>query len=386
MPEINVALIGHKFMGKAHSNAYRQVRRFFPGKLVPRMKVICGKACTEELNAAARQFGWEEYSSDWRSVVERGDIDVVDISTPGHLHHPIAIVAAEAGKHIICEKPLANSLEEAKEMVRAVEKAGVKHMVNFSYRRVPAIAWARKVIRDGRLGRIYHYYGAYLQDWIMDPKFPLVWRLQRKYAGSGALADIGSHATDLALYLNGEIQSVVGQMTTFIKQRPVVARMAGGGFKAIGGKGKGRVTVDDDTNYLAQFSNGSVGVFQMSRFAGGRRNCNTLHIYGSKGSLAFNLENMNELEFYDQTDDAGDQGFKKIIVSEDIHPYCGPWWPPGHFLGYEHTFIHAIQDFLTCLEKDRMPEPDFHEGLKTQAVLDAVERSVKSRTWERLTV
>jgi len=210
MPDINVALIGHKFMGKAHSNAYRQIRRFFPGKLVPRMKVICGKACNEELSEAARQFGWEEYSCDWRSVVQRKDIDVVDISTPGHLHHPIALAAAAAGKHIICEKPLANSLEEAKEMVRAVEKAGVMHMVNFSYRHVPAIAWARKVIRDGRLGRIYHYYGAYLQDWIMDPKFPLVWRLQKKYAGSGALSDIGSHATDLALFLNGEIESVVG--------------------------------------------------------------------------------------------------------------------------------------------------------------------------------
>ncbi len=382
MPEINFALIGHKFMGKAHSNALRQVRRFIPGKLVPRLKVICGSACTEDLQTAARKFGWEEYSCDWRSVVERKDIDVVDISTPGHLHHDIALAAAAAGKHIICEKPLANSLQEATEMVRAVEKAGVKHMVNFSYRRVPAVAWAKKLIEDGRLGRIYHYYGAYLQDWVMEPNFPLVWRLQRKYAGSGALSDIGSHTTDLALFLNGHITSVVGQLTTFIKHRPLVARMIGGGFKAIGGRRKGRVTVDDDANYLAQFSNGSVGVFQTSRFARGRRNCNIFQIYGSKGSLAFNIENMNELELYDQTETMGEQGFKRIIVSEDIHPYCAPWWPPGHFLGYEHTFIHAIQDFLTSLEKDRMAEPDFYQGQKTQAVLDAVERSIKSKTWE----
>jgi predicted dehydrogenase len=383
MTEINVALIGHQFMGKAHSNAYRQVSKFFPGKLEPRLKVICGKASKEELEATARQFGWEESDPDWRRVVERKDIDVVDISTPGSLHHPMAIAAAEAGKHLICEKPLANTLAEAKEMLRAVEKAGVKHYVNFNYRRVPAVALAKQLVADGRLGEIYHYHGAYLQDWIMDPQFPLVWRLEKKYAGSGALGDIGAHAADLAQFLNADITEVVGFMTTFIKERPLVD--AGpGAWGAKGGRGKGKVTVDDETNFLARFKNGSAGVFESTRFAGGRRNYNTLQIYGSKGSLAWNFERMNELEFFDRTQGSADQGYKTILVTEAAHPYVGAWWPPGHIVGYEHTFVHAIHDFLTCLEKDRMPTPNFRDGVKVQAVLDAVERSAKSRGWEKV--
>jgi predicted dehydrogenase len=383
MTEINVALIGHQFMGKAHSNAYRQVSKFFPGKLEPRLKVICGKASKEELEATARQFGWEESDPDWRRVVERKDIDVVDISTPGFLHHPMAIAAAEAGKHLICEKPLANTLAEAKEMLRAVEKAGVKHYVNFNYRRVPAVALAKQLMADGRLGEIYHYHGAYLQDWIMDPQFPLVWRLEKKYAGSGALGDIGAHAADLAQFLNADITEVVGFMTTFIKERPLVD--AGpGAWGAKGGKGKGKVTVDDETNFLARFKNGSAGVFESTRFAGGRRNYNTLQIYGSKGSLAWNFERMNELEFFDRTEAGAEQGYKTILATEAAHPYVGAWWPPGHIVGYEHTFVHAIHDFLTCLEKDRMPTPNFRDGVKVQAVLDAVERSAKAGKWEKV--
>jgi predicted dehydrogenase len=383
MTEINVALIGHQFMGKAHSNAYRQVSKFFPGKLEPRLKVICGKASKEELEATARQFGWEESDPDWRRVVERKDIDVVDISTPGFLHHAMAIAAAEAGKHLICEKPLANTLAEAKEMLRAVEKAGVKHYVNFNYRRVPAVALAEQLMADGRLGEIYHYHGAYLQDWIMDPQFPLVWRLEKKYAGSGALGDIGAHAADLAQFLNADITEVVGFMTTFIKERPLVD--AGpGAWGAKGGRGKGKVTVDDETNFLARFKNGSAGVFESTRFAGGRRNYNTLQIYGSKGSLAWNFERMNELEFFDRTEAGAEQGYKTILATEAAHPYVGAWWPPGHIVGYEHTFVHAIHDFLTCLEKDRMPTPNFRDGVKVQAVLDAVERSAKSRRWEKV--
>jgi predicted dehydrogenase len=383
MPEINIALIGHKFMGKAHSNAYRQVRRFFPGKLVPRMKVLCGKASREELEATARQFGWEESESDWRKVIEREDIDVVDIATPGYLHYPMVLAAAQAGKHVLCEKPLANTLAQAKEMLRAVEKAGVKHYVNYNYRRVPAIAFAKKLIEEGRIGEVYHYHGAYLQDWIMDPDFPLVWRLEKKYAGSGALGDIGAHAVDVARFLNGDIASVAGQMTTFIKERPLPAE-GEGAWGAKGRKGKGKVTVDDDTNFLARFRNGSAGVFESSRFGGGRRNYNTFQIYGSKGSLAFNLERMNELEYYDRTEPPENQAFRTIMVTEANHPYVGAWWPPGHIIGYEHTFVHAIHDFLTCLEKDRMPEPNFRDGVKVQAVLDAVERSAKSGGWEKV--
>ncbi|HEV2348714.1 MAG TPA: Gfo/Idh/MocA family oxidoreductase [Terriglobia bacterium] len=382
MSDVNIALIGYKFMGKAHSNAYRQVSHFFPGKLTPRMKVICGRD-REGAEAAAKQFGWEEVEADWRKVIERKDIDVVDISTPGNLHHEMGVAAARAGKHIICEKPLANTLADAKEMLRAVEKSGVKHMIMHNYRKIPAVAFAKKLIEDGKIGEMYHYHGAYLQDWIMDPNFPLVWRLEKKFAGSGALGDIGAHAIDLAHYLNSDIQSISSLVTTFIKERPLVGAGAGS-WGAKGSKGKGRVTVDDDANFLARFKNGSVGVFESSRFCGGRRNYNTFQVYGSKGSLAFNLEKMNELEFYDRTEAQADQGFKAIMVTEGAHPYVGAWWPPGHIIGYEHTFVHAIHDFLTCLEKDTMPSPNFRDGVKNQAVLDAVERSAKSNRWEKV--
>lgn len=382
MTEVNIALIGYKFMGKAHSNAFRQVRRFIPGGLIPRMKVICGRD-RAALEAAARQFGWEEVETDWRRVVDRKDIDVVDISAPGNLHHVIAIPAAEAGKDIICEKPLANSLTDAKAMLRAVERAGVRHMVMYNYRRIPAVAFAKKLVEDGHIGEVFHYHGAYLQDWIIDPEFPLVWRLEKKYAGSGALGDIASHAIDFARYLNGEISGVIGQMTTFIKARPLVAAGAGA-WGAKGSKGKGKVTVDDDANFLARFSNGSVGVFESSRFCGGRKNYNTFQIYGSKGSLAFNLERMNELELYDRTEAAADQGFKTVLVTESVHPYVGAWWPPGHIIGYEHTFVHAVHEFLAALEEDRMPEPNFRDGVRNQAVIDVVERSAKSERWETI--
>lgn len=381
MPEINVAILGYKFMGRAHSNAYRQVSHFFSSKFTPRMKVICGRD-RDATEAAAGQLGWEEVETDWRKVVERQDIDVIDISTPGYLHHEQALAAADAGKHIICEKPLANTLADAKEMLRAVQKAGVKHMLMHNYRKIPAVAFVRQLVDEGRLGQIYHYHGAYLQDWIMDPQFPLVWRLQKKLAGAGALGDIGSHAIDLARYLNAEFNAVTGQMTTFIKERPLPSA-DGGRPQAKAGTGTGKVTVDDDANFLARFSNGSVGVFESSRFCGGRRNYNTFQIYGSKGSVAFNLERMNELEFYDAENTKAEQGYKTIDVTEAVHPYVGAWWPSGHIIGYEHTFVHAIHDFLVALENDTLPSPNFIDGVKNQAVLEAVERSAKSGKWEK---
>lgn len=381
MPEINVAILGYKFMGRAHSNAYRQVSHFFPGKFTPRLKVICGRD-REATEAAARQLGWEEVETDWRKVVERSDIDVIDISTPGHLHHDQALAAADARKHIICEKPLANTLADAKEMLRAVQKARVKHMLMHNYRKIPAVTFVRRLVDDGRLGQIYHYHGAYLQDWIMDPQFPLVWRLQKKLAGAGALGDIGSHAIDLARFLNAEFNSVVGHMTTFIKERPLTSE-DGGRLQAKVGTGMGKVTVDDDANFLARFSNDSVGVFESSRFCGGRRNFNTFQIYGSKGSVAFNLERMNELEFYDAENAKGEQGYRNINVTEAVHPYVGAWWPSGHIIGYEHTFVHAVHDFLIALENDTLPSPNFTDGVKNQAVLEAIERSAKSGKWEK---
>jgi predicted dehydrogenase len=376
MSTLNIALIGYKFMGKAHSNAYRQVRRFFPGKLEPRMKVICGRD-REAATAAARTLGWDEVELDWRRVVERKDIDVVDISTPGYLHRPMVLAAARAGKHIICEKPLANTLADAHEMLRAVERAGVKHMLMHNYRKIPAVVFARKLVQEGRVGTVYHYRGAYLQSWLLDPKFPLLWRLDKKLAGSGALGDIGSHACDLARYLNSEFDSVAGQMTTFIKERsfPADAHQA---------KRRGKVTVDDDANLLARFGNGSAGVIESSRLCGGRLNYNMFEIYGSRGSLAFNLERMNELQFFDATEASDRRGFRTISVTQSVHPYSGAWWPPGHIIGYEHTFVHAIHDFLSALERDRLPEPNFHDGVRNQAVLDAVERSAKSGRWEKV--
>ena len=382
MPEINVAILGYKFMGRAHSNAYRQVSHFFPGKFTPRLKVICGRD-REATEAAARQLGWEEVETDWRKVVERKDIDVIDISTPGHLHHDQALAAAGAGKHIICEKPLANTLADAKEMLRAVQKARVKHMLMHNYRKIPAVTFVRRLVDDGRLGQVYHYHGAYLQDWIMDPQFPLVWRLQKKFAGAGALGDIGSHAIDLARYLNSDFNSVVGHMTTFIKERPLTSEDGGRLDAKAGADGKGKVTVDDDANFLARFSNGSVGVFESSRFCGGRRNFNTFQIYGSKGSVAFNLERMNELEFYDAENAKGEQGYRNINVTEAVHPYVGAWWPSGHIIGYEHTFVHAVHDFLTALENDTLPSPNFADGVKNQTVLEAVERSARTGKWEK---
>jgi predicted dehydrogenase len=381
MSEINVALIGYKFMGRAHSNAYRQVSHFFPGKFTPRLKVICGRD-REAAEAAAKQLGWDEVETDWRVVVERDDIDVIDVSTPGHLHHDQVMAAAAAGKHIICEKPLANTLADAKDMLKAVQKAGVKHMLMHNYRKIPAVALVRRMVDEGRLGEIYHYHGAYLQDWIMDPQFPLVWRLDKKLAGAGALGDIGSHAIDLARYLNAEFKTVTGQMTTFIKERPLAGE-DGGRLQAKAGGGIGKVTVDDDANFLARFANGSVGVFESSRFCGGRRNYNTFQIYGSKGSVAFNLERMNELEFYDGTEPRAEEGYKTIGVTESVHPYVGAWWPSGHIIGYEHTFVHAVHDFLVALENDTMPSPNFTDGVKNQAVLEAVERSAKSGKWEK---
>jgi predicted dehydrogenase len=349
------------------------------------MKVLCGKACTEELEETAARFGWEESDCEWERVVARKDIDMIDVSTPGYLHHPMVIAAARAGKHIICEKPLANKLSEAKDMLKAAEKAGVMHMINFNYRRIPAVAFAKRLIDEGKIGEVYHYHGAYLQDWIMDPEFPLVWRLEKKFAGSGALGDIGAHAADLAEYLNGEIQTVTGQMTTFIKERPLPSE-GEGAWGAKGQKGKGKVTVDDDTNFLARFKNGSVGVFESTRFAGGRRNYNTFQIYGSKGSIAFNLERMNELEFFDRTEPSEMQAYKTIMVTQGDHPYVGAWWPPGHIIGYEHTFVHAIHDFLTAIDEGRLPEPNFRHGVRNQAVLDTVERSAKSGRWEKVKV
>ncbi len=382
MSRVNVALIGYAFMGKAHSNAYRQVQAFMQPEVEPHLKVICGRT-EENVRAAAQRYGWEEYSTDWREVLGRSDIDVIDIVTPGDSHCEIALAAAEAGKVILCEKPLANTLSEAEQMYDAVEAAGVLHMICHNYRKVPAVMLARRIIEDGRLGEIYHYRGTYLQDWIVDPEFPLVWRLRKEKAGSGALGDILSHSLDLSRFLVGEITEVSSMLKTFIQERPLPGEPQDGLAASAGqDPATGKVTVDDAAATLVKFDNGAIGTIEGSRFCPGRRNFNCFEINGSKGSLAFNLERMNELEVF-FLDDPGDvQGFRTINATDGSHPYISSWWPPGHIIGYEHSFTHVVYELMEAIARDRLPTPNFGDGLENQRVLDAIERSAQSRQWE----
>ncbi|MCJ7667090.1 MAG: Gfo/Idh/MocA family oxidoreductase [Anaerolineae bacterium] len=378
---INIGLVGYGFMGRAHSTAYRQVWPFFRPGLKPVMKAICGRN-EAAVRQAADSLGWETHETSWEQLVNREDIDLIDICTPGDSHRDIAVAAAEAGKHLFCEKPLANSLGEAQEMLAAAEAAGVKHMVNFNYRRVPAVQLAKQLINKGAIGEIRHWRAVYLQDWIVDPEFPLVWRLRREKAGSGALGDIGSHIVDLARFLVGEITDVVGMTATFIKERPLPTEMVGPTAGAATQRGK--VTVDDGVAFLARFDNGVIGTFEATRLATGRKNYERFEINGSRGSLVFNFERMNELQFYSLDDEPHCRGFRTILVTERVHPYVNAWWPPGHGLGYEHTFTHAVADLLNAIAEDRMPQPDFAEGVRVQAVLEAVEGSWAQKRWVRV--
>lgn len=373
MKTVNVALIGYAFMGKAHSNAYRQVGPFFSPKLTPRMKVICGRT-KSNVEAAAREYGWEEASCDWEEVVNRKDIDIVDVSTPGDLHAPIAIAAAKAGKVVFCEKPLANTVAEAEKMLAAVQKAGVLHMICHNYRRIPAVMYAKKLIEEGRIGEIRHYRGTYLQDWISDPKFPLVWRLDKTKAGSGALGDIAAHSIDFARFLVGEIAEVSGELKTFVTERPLPDNP----------KKKGTVTVDDAATALVRFENGAIGTIEATRMAPGRKNYNRFEINGSLGSIAFDLERLNELEVYLDTDPQADRGFTRILVTESVHPYVKAWWPPGHIIGYEHTFTHTVYDLLEGMAKNKQPIPSFVDGVMNQRVLGAIEKSAATRKWVKV--
>jgi predicted dehydrogenase len=370
MPTINVALIGYQFMGKAHSNAYRQVSRFFSPTLTPRLRVICGRT-PAKVRAAARHLGWEEAATDWREVVHRNDIDLVDVSTPGDSHAEIAIAAARAGKAVLCEKPLANTVPEAERMLAAVKKAGVVNMICHNYRRAPAVMLAKELIEAGELGEIRHYRGTYLQDWIADPKFPLVWRLDAKKAGSGALGDIAAHSIDLARFLVGEITEVAADLKTFIKQRPLPDNA----------RKTGRVTVDDASTTLVRFRNGAIGTIEATRMALGRKNYNRFEINGSRGSVAFDLERMNELDLYLESDPPNVRGFRTILVTESSHPYMKAWWPPGHIIGYEHTFTHTVYDLLEAIAKGRSPKPNFEDGVRNQRVLAAIEKAARARRW-----
>ncbi|MCX4514453.1 Gfo/Idh/MocA family oxidoreductase [Streptomyces sp. NBC_01619] len=379
-PALGVGMVGYAFMGAAHSQGWRTVGRVFDLPLRPVLAAIGGRDAAA-VRAAADRHGWAAAETDWRALIARDDVQVVDICTPGDSHAEIAVAALEAGKHVLCEKPLANSVAEAEAMVAAAEAAAARGqvaMVGFNYRRLPAIAYARRLIADGRLGALRHVRITYLQDWLVDPDFPLTWRLEREHAGSGALGDLGAHAVDLAQYLTGEQLVGVSALTeTFVRERPLLAG-ASTGLSASGATGRGQVTVDDAALFTGRLASGALASFEATRMAAGRKNALRLEINGERGSLAFDLERLNELSFHDHTEPAVSAGFRRILVTEPDHPYLEAWWPPGHALGYEHTFVHQARDLVRAIAAGTTaPAPSFADGLQVQRVLAAVEESAE---------
>jgi predicted dehydrogenase len=370
MKKLNVGIIGYKFMGKAHSNAWKKAPYFFDLNAELVLKVACGRY-EASLKEFADRWGWEEIETDWHNVIARDDIDIIDIVVPTALHHEIAIEAAKAGKHLFCEKPMALSYDQAKEMYEIAESNSVKHYLNHNYRRCPAVLLAKQLIDEGKVGRIFHWRGAYLQDWIVDPNFPLTWHLKKEHAGAGPHWDLNSHSVDLARFLIGEVKSVTCMTAQFIKERPLPDEGAAtfkGGTK---GTETGTVTVEDAASMLVAFENGALGSFESSRFAPGRKNYNYFEIYGDKGSIVFNLERMNELQYYSNDDPEYAKGFRTILATEGCHQYIANWWPPGHIIGYEHEFVHAVVDFIKAIENNEKIEPNFYDGMKTMQILEA---------------
>ena len=376
---LRVGLIGYRFMGRAHSNAWRQAPKFFKLKANVEMHTICGRdaACVQ---AARAQLGWHHATTDWREIVESPLIDIVDIGTPTFTHAEIAIAAAKNGKHVICEKPLALNLKECEAVFAAAKKAKVVHMVMHNYRRIPAIALAKRMIMEGALGRIYHFRARYAQDRLADPEFPVDWRLQKETSGSGVHSDINSHIIDLARHLVGEFTSVCGLVNTFIPERPRADLLAHGTRKM------GKVTVPDSAAFLGWMEGGVMANLEATRYALGRRNHIEIEINGSKGSIYFDFEDMNRLKYYNGDDPKDRQGFRDILVTQrdNIQPYVANWWPPGHGIGYEHTFVHAIADFVDACADNKPIQPSFEDGLKNQQVLTAVEHSSAKGKWVKL--
>ena len=372
---LNVAMIGYGFMGRAHSNAYRQVNQFFDLDYRPVMKVACARDAGK-LAKFAENWGWESTETDWQKVIERKDVDAIDIGSPNNTHREITLAAAAAGKMVLCEKPLAMDLAEASAMTEAVERAGVANYVWFNYRRVPAIALAKQIVDEGRLGRVFHYRACYLQDWTISPELPqggqTLWRLDKEVAGSGVTGDLISHSVDTAIWLNGPVTKVVGDTETFIKERPL--QDAAGTKKA--------VTIDDACQFLCRFANGSLGTFESTRYARGRKNKNAFEINGENASIAFDLEDPHRLQYFDHTDPDHLQGWRSIHVTGFEHPYMKNWWVPGTTIGYEHTFINALADFLKGLETGTPASPTFRDSLPTQAVCDAVLDSAEVGHWQ----
>jgi predicted dehydrogenase len=381
-PTLGVGMVGYAFMGAAHSQGWRTAGRVFDLPLRPVLAAIAGRDAVA-VRAAAGKHGWAAAETDWRALVARDDVQLVDVCTPGDSHAEIAIAALEAGKHVLCEKPLANSVAEAEAMVAAAARArrnGQLAMVGFNYRRVPALTYARRLIAEGRIGTLRHVRVTYLQDWLVDPDFPLTWRLEREHAGSGALGDLGAHIVDLAQYLAGEpLVGVSAQLETFVKERPLL-QGASAGLTASGGTRRGPVTVDDAAVFTGRLESGALATFEATRMASGRKNALRLEINGEQGSLAFDLERLNELSFHDHHEPAATAGFRRILVTEAEHPYLEAWWPPGHALGYEHTFAHQARDLVEAIASGTDPVPSFADGLQVQRVLAAVEESAQKNS------
>lgn len=375
---IRVGLIGHRFMGVAHSNAYRNAPLWYDLPVEVDMRCLCASDTDEGLRWFADRYGWKEIEHDWKKLVAREDIDLVSVATPGFLHKEMVLEAARHNKHILCEKPLANTYDDACQMLSAAEKTGCLHACGFSYRFTPATALARQLIRQGKLGKIHHVFARYAQDWLVDPKAPMVWRLRKELTGSGALGDICSHSIDMSRFMTGaEIVSLVAQTKTLVKHRPVDANHPEGE--------QGEVDVDDVAQFLCTFDNGATGCFEATRFAAGRKNHNCIEINGSLGSIYWDFEDQNYLQYYDRDGDVVTEGFARINATADLHPYGGGPWPQGHGIGYADTFVLEVANFLEAIAKKRPFAPSFADGVQCQRVLDAVLRSVQTKTWIDLT-
>ncbi|NLF58534.1 MAG: Gfo/Idh/MocA family oxidoreductase [Candidatus Hydrogenedens sp.] len=372
---MNIGLIGYGFMGRAHSNAYRKVNQFFDLGHEPVLKAVCARN-EAKVRPFAEKWGWESVETDWRALVARDDIDVIDIGSPNNTHREITLAAAKAGKMILCEKPLAMSAAEGLEMTEAVEKAGVPNMVWFNYRRVPAIALAKQFVDEGRLGRVFHYRAKYLQDWTISPELPQggegLWRLDVDVAGSGVTGDLLAHSIDTAIWLIGGVDRVSAMTETFIKERAM--QDDPGTVMPVG--------IDDACAFLARFKNGALATFESTRYARGRKNQNTFEVNGELGSLYFDLEDAHQLQYFDHRNDSQSRGWRTILVTDSDHPYMGHWWVPGCVIGYEHTFINALADFITGLDTGVPVRPNFRDALETQYVCDAVLESAKTETWK----
>lgn len=369
---LNIGMVGCGFMGRAHSSAYHRVNQFFDVAYRPVLKAVAARS-REKVEPFAARWGWERAETDWRRLVEAKDLDVIDICSPNNTHREIAHAAAAEGKIVLCEKPLAMNLAEAREMAQAVEKCGRPNMVWFNYRRVPAIRLAKQMMDEGRLGKVFHYRATYLQDWTISPKVPVggaaTWRLDKEVAGAGVSGDLSTHNLDTAIWLNGAVAEVSGMTEIFIRdrQRP-------DGSPA-------RVEIDDVCTFLARFANGSNGTFEATRYARGRKNKNSFEVNGEKGSIYFDLEDMHQLQFFNHEDPAHLQGWRTILVTGAEHPYMANWWVPGCVIGYEHTFVNALADFLKALEKGERARPDFRDAMETQSVIEAVLESARTGAW-----